>query len=89
VEVGVNAILTSEVNLMTPTQLVEEALKLAPQDRADMAHRLLASLDGLSEPELEALWLAEAERRDHALDTGELKSRPAEEVFADIRSRLR
>ncbi len=74
---------------MTTTQLVEEALKLDPQDRADMANRLLASLDGLSEPELEALWLAEAERRDRALDTGELKSRPAEEVFADIRSRLK
>jgi putative addiction module component (TIGR02574 family) len=73
---------------MTPTQLVEEALKLDPQERADVANRLLASLDGLSEAELEALWLAEAERRDRALDAGELKSIPAEKVFSEIRSRL-
>ena len=50
---------------------------------------LPSSLDNLSEAELEVLWLAEAERRDRALDKGELRSIPAEKVFADIRSRLK
>jgi putative addiction module component (TIGR02574 family) len=74
---------------MTRSQLVAEALKLDPEDRVEVAHQLLASLDDLSEAEIEALWLAEAERRDLALDRGELKSIPAEEVFANIRSRLK
>jgi hypothetical protein len=74
---------------MTRSQLVAEALKLDPEDRVEVAHQLLASLDDLSEAEIEALWLAEAERRDLALDRGELKSIPAKEVFANIRSRLK
>jgi putative addiction module component (TIGR02574 family) len=74
---------------MTRSQLVAEALKLDPEDRVEVAHQLLASLDDLSEAEIEALWLAEAERRDLALDRGELKSIPAEEVFANLRSRLK
>jgi putative addiction module component (TIGR02574 family) len=74
---------------MTASQLVAEALKLDPQDRAEVAQKLLESLDDLSEAELDALWLAEAERRDCALDTGELRSIPADQVFAEIRSRLK
>ena len=74
---------------MTRSQLMAEALKLDPEDRIEVAHQLLASLDELSEAEIEALWLAEAERRDLALDKGELKSIPAEEVFANLRSRLK
>jgi len=74
---------------MTRSQLVAEALKLDPEDRIEVAHQLLASLEGLPEAEIEALWLAEAERRDLALDRGELKSIPADEVFANLRSRLK
>jgi len=74
---------------MTRSQLMAEALKLDPEDRVEVAHQLLASLDELSEAEIEALWLAEAERRDLALDRGELKSIPTEEVFANLRSRLK
>ncbi len=39
--------------------------------------------------EREILWLAEAERRDLALDRGELEPIPAETVIAGIRSRLK
>lgn len=74
---------------MTRSQVVAEALKLDPEDRIEVAQQLLASLDHLSEAEIEALWLIEAERRDEALDRGELKSIPAEEVFANLRSRLK
>ncbi len=74
---------------MTRSQVMEEALKLDPEDRIEVAQQLLASLDHLSEAQIEALWLAEAERRDEALDRGELKSIPAEEVFANLRSRLK
>lgn len=74
---------------MNAAELVAEVLKLDPRSRAEVANRLLESLDELSEVELEAMWLEEAERRDRALDRGELKAIPAETVFADIRSRLK
>jgi putative addiction module component (TIGR02574 family) len=74
---------------MTRSQVVAEALKLDPEDRIEVAQQLLASLDNLSEGEIEALWLVEAERRDQALDKGEFKSIPAEEVFANLRFRLK
>ena len=73
---------------MNPTELVAEALKLNPRSRAEVASRLLESLEDLSDAEVEALWLEEAERRDLAVDQGELTSAPAAQVFAGIRSRL-
>jgi hypothetical protein len=49
---------------VTIDDLMREALTLDPQGRARLAHRLLDSLDELSEAEVEQLWLAEAVRRD-------------------------
>ena len=62
--------------------LVDEALKLDVRSRAELAKRLLESLEELSEAEIDALWLEEAERRDQAMDEGSLPSIPAEEVFS-------
>jgi Putative addiction module component len=74
---------------MTPAQLMTEALKLDHQQRAEVANRLIESLDTLSEAEVQALWLEEAERRDQAIEAGELPSIPSETVFAGIRARLK
>ncbi len=60
----VSAQCESEVAGMTIDELMREALTLDPQGRAHLAHRLLDSLDELSEAEVEQLWLAEAARRD-------------------------
>lgn len=65
-----------------------EVLKLSPKDRARLAQRLLESLDTLSEPEIESLWLEEAERRDQALDADPSRAIPADEVLREARSRL-
>lgn len=45
-------------------------------------------LEELPAPEIENLWLEEAERRDRALDEGTLSSIPAEEVLKEARARL-
>jgi hypothetical protein len=45
-------------------------------------------LEELSVPEIESLWLEEAEWRDRALDTGALSSIPAEDVLKEARARL-
>ena len=72
---------------MTSDELKAEALRLSPEERAELASELLVSLDDLSEPEIERLWLEEAERRDAALDNGTARAIPADEVFS-ARARL-
>lgn len=71
---------------MKLTDLENEALKLDPPGRARLAEMLLRSLDELSEKEIEALWLDEAERRERAWDAGEVKGIPAEQVMRELRS---
>lgn len=71
---------------MTIDELMREALTLDPQGRAHLAHRLLDSLDELSEAEVEQLWLAEAARRDAEIDAG-APTYPADEVLAKARAR--
>lgn len=74
---------------MSLEELKNEAMKLSPEARAKLAHALLASLEDLSEAEIEHLWLDEAIRRDEEIDTGPVSLRPADEVLKDARSRLR
>lgn len=74
---------------MTAADLLVEALKLDSRTRAGIARSLLESLDDLTESEVEELWAAEAERRDRAVDSGDLESIPAEQAFASVRSGLR
>ena len=71
---------------MTLTELENEALRLDPRSRARLAERLLGSLDDLTEAEIEALWLDEAERRERAWDAGEVLGMPADEVLRELRS---
>jgi putative addiction module component (TIGR02574 family) len=69
--------------------LESKALNLPSKDRARLAERLLASLEGTADPEAEALWLAEAERRLDELESGGVVGVPAGEVFRKSRSTLR
>jgi hypothetical protein len=71
---------------MTVDELKREAMRLAPTDRADLARELLVSLDALSEPEVERLWLEEAERRRLLVESGETQLIPMDEVFAQARA---
>jgi hypothetical protein len=72
---------------MTFDELKAAALRLAPQARADLARELLRSLDHLSEPETEQLWLEEAARRDRELDAGKVQTVPADDVLARAKAR--
>ena len=44
-------------------QVETEALRLAPAERARLAHRLLESIDQEIDAEVELAWIEEAERR--------------------------
>ena len=74
--------------MSTPLHALEAAaLLLPPEQRAKLAERLIASLD--RDPEIEGAWDEEIKRRIAEFDAGRLESVPAEEVFAEARSRLR
>ena len=53
------------MNLQT---IEQEALNLPIEDRASLVEKLLSSLDALTEPEAERLWLMEAQRRCAEID---------------------
>jgi putative addiction module component (TIGR02574 family) len=72
---------------MSIEELKDEALRLSPEGRAYLARELLASLDKMSEAEIEELWLQEAMRRDEEVSNGTAQSRPADEVFSRARAR--
>lgn len=60
--------------------VLADALRLDPDARADVAAELLASLDGPADPDAEAAWDAEIERRIAAIEAGTLRLEPWSEV---------
>lgn len=66
--------------------LSQEARRLPPAERAQLIENLLASLD---EPDarIDAAWAEEAERRLQLVDGGEMPTRDAAEVMAELRRR--
>jgi len=72
---------------VTSERILEEVLALPIAERAELLERLLASFQTASDPELDRLWLKEAEDRLAAFDRGDLGSIEADEVFERIRQR--
>lgn len=74
-----------------PLKRIEsEALELPSSDRAQLATRLIASLEGETpdDPaEVERAWEEEIRRRLAELDAGTAELIPADEVFAELRVR--
>jgi len=62
------------------------ALDLPAGERAQLAQRLLASLE--RDPAVEAAWDAEIQRRIEEFEAGRMESIPAAEVFAEARRRI-
>ena len=71
---------------MTIDELKRQALQMDPSTRAGLARDLLASLDDLSEAEVQRLWLEEAVRRDEEMASGKVQPIPMDEVFAELRA---
>lgn len=49
-----------------------------------MLRTLLANLDGPPDPDVDAAWAAEVERRSREIDDGSVQCLPADEVFRKI-----
>lgn len=70
-------------------QILKDALALPPQERAALLERLLISFQSSPDPNLEELWLREAEERLEAYDRGELETVPMEEVLSESNNGVR
>ena len=72
------------------TETIEETvLHLPMQQRAELAHKLLLSLEDQSEDEIAEAWRIEALRRSAEIDSGAVKSISAEEASAAVRLLLK
>lgn len=67
---------------------MEQALSLDYKDRADIAQRLISSLESLSPEEYERAWLEVAVRRAEEIRSGKGRGRPVKEVLKDVESRI-
>jgi len=70
-------------------QLIAEALRLDAGARAEIATELLASLDGPPDPDAEAAWEAEIQRRVADIESGKAKLEPWDEVRRRIARDIR
>ena len=70
-------------------KLADRVLSLPSEDRVYLVDKLLESLNTPSTEEIDRLWAEEAEQRIDDLDSGRVKAIPGEQVFAEIRNRLR
>lgn len=74
---------------MNTTRIESEALALPVEERASLAHRLLLSLEEVSEPEFDHLWGEESARRAAEADATNALSVAGEDVAAKARALLR
>ena len=69
-------------------ELNKELLSLPRKERADLALRLIRSLDEGAEDDVDAYWKEELVRRSRQIESGEVDLIPVEEVFKKAHERL-
>ncbi len=70
-------------------KIEEEALQLSSHERAQLAEHLIHSLDEKEDLDAERLWVAEAESRYQKYKEGKVKAKSADQVFKEVRSKLK
>lgn len=70
-------------------KIAEVALSLPSDARALLADRLVESLDPLTDEDVRASWSAEALQRLEDVRSGKVKTIPADEALARVRSLLK
>ena len=68
--------------------VLADALRLDLDARAELAAELLASLDGPTDPDAEAAWQVEIERRVAAIEAGTVRLEPWEDVKRRIEKEI-
>ncbi len=72
---------------MNTQQLIDEIVQLPVEDRVRVADTVLSSLNH-TDPDIDAAWVGEAERRVREMQSNAAIIRPGEEVFSRIASRF-
>ena len=67
--------------------LKAEITSLTEQQRAELAHLLIQSLDVETQDEVETAWAGELNRRFREIREGSAIVRPSEQIFAEIRAK--
>jgi len=75
--------------MMNTTVLEDSALRLPLSQRAELAHKLLLSLEAQDEGEIAQIWRAEALQRAAEIDAGVADTVSAEEVSSAARALLK
>ena len=73
----------------TFSEIESEAMALPVKERAALARDLIESLDVNLSEECEQAWAGEAERRYDAYHKGEIGSRLAENVIAELKNQYK
>jgi putative addiction module component (TIGR02574 family) len=69
-------------------ELLQRALSLTEEERAELAASLLNSLEASPDPDAEALWQEEISRRASALDSSQSRTIPWQEVQSQVSAAL-
>jgi hypothetical protein len=70
-------------------EIHQEIQKLSLVEKEDLLRALVIELDMATDPEINALWIDEAQRRGHEIDEGLVQCVPAEDVFKRLESALK
>jgi len=70
-------------------EIKKSALKLDEKHRAELAKRLLISLEESIDEDIEQAWIDEINRRKAQIESGEVESIPGEEVLERARNLLK
>lgn len=73
----------------TKEKIIEDALGLSLDERAQVAREIIASIDGAAGEDVEDAWAAEIERRLKDIDEGRVTLEDWGSVRQRIRNRLR
>jgi putative addiction module component (TIGR02574 family) len=74
---------------MSLSRIREEIQELSDSDKEALLRELLEELDGPADADVDAAWLAEAQRRSAEIDAGIVQCIPAEEVFVNLEKMLK
>ena len=73
---------------LTVEQITAEAMQLPVTSRAELAEKLVESLDLTEDSDLQRIWADEATQRLDDVRSGRVQTIPGEKVVAEIRQML-
>lgn len=71
------------------SHIQQEIRELSDSEKEALLRQLWEELDGPADPDVDAAWLKEIDRRAQEIDDGTVELIPADEVFAKIEASLK